>query len=285
MSELVISGLIKRRAQLAGDIENTHEALRKMVLDLESLDATIVQFDPDFQVETIKPKAFRPPKDWSNRGQMSRIILSVLRQAAEPLTTRDIAVQLLIERALDKSDLRLLRLMTKRVGVALRGQRENGVVRCDQGPGQYILKECLGDNPQDHQHSFIAKFCTEHSDPYPPCWMLMEALSFGAVSKIYKLAKGHIRQKISVAFNLQHDVLESWLHALSTGRNVCAHHGRVWNRSFTIWPKIPRAYRDIWAAESADKLYVLCAIKLVLPGNNTMAQSCFGGGGTAIRVN
>jgi hypothetical protein len=43
---------------------------------------------------------------------MSRIILSVLRQATEPLTTRDIALQLLIERALDKSDLRL-RLMTK----------------------------------------------------------------------------------------------------------------------------------------------------------------------------
>ena len=84
---------------MAGDIENTHEALRKMVLDLESLDATIVQFDPDFQVETIKPKAFRPPKDWSNRGQMSRIILSILRQASEC------------------------------------------VVRCDQGPGQYMLWE------------------------------------------------------------------------------------------------------------------------------------------------
>ena len=44
-----------------------------MVLDLESLDATIVQFDPDFQVETIKPRHFWLPKDWSNRGQMSRI--------------------------------------------------------------------------------------------------------------------------------------------------------------------------------------------------------------------
>ena len=44
-------------------------------------------------------------------------------------------------RALDKSDLRLLRLMTKRVGVALRGQRGNGLVRCDQGPGQYMLWE------------------------------------------------------------------------------------------------------------------------------------------------
>lgn len=139
MNEFVLNGLVKRRAQLAGDIENAHEALRKMVLDLESLDATIVQFDPDFQVETIKPKAFRPPKDWSNRGQMSRIILSVLRQASEPLTTRDIALQLLIERALDKSDQRLLRLMTKRVGVALRGQKENGLVQCEQGPGQYML--------------------------------------------------------------------------------------------------------------------------------------------------
>jgi len=112
-----------------------------MVADLESLDATIVQFDPDFQIESIKPKAFRPPKDWSNRGQLSRIILSVLRQASEPLTTRDNARQLLIERALDKSDQRLLRIMTKPVGVALWGQRENGLVRCDQGPGQYLLWE------------------------------------------------------------------------------------------------------------------------------------------------
>jgi hypothetical protein len=107
MNEFVLSGLVKRRAELAGDIENTHEALRKMALDLESLDATIVQFDPDFKVETIKPKAFRPAKDWSNRGQMSRVILSVFRQAAEPLTPRDVALQLLIERALDKSDQRL----------------------------------------------------------------------------------------------------------------------------------------------------------------------------------
>src|ERR1700710_1875189 len=107
MNEFVLNGLVKRRAELAGDIENTHEALRKMVLDLESLDATIVQFDPDFKVETIKPKAFRPPSDWSNRGQMSRIILSTLRQASEPLTSRDIALELLVARALDRNDQRL----------------------------------------------------------------------------------------------------------------------------------------------------------------------------------
>jgi hypothetical protein len=42
MNEFVLNGLVKRRAELAGEIERTHEALRKMVLDFESLDATIV---------------------------------------------------------------------------------------------------------------------------------------------------------------------------------------------------------------------------------------------------
>ncbi len=143
MTDYVLTGLVKRRAELAGDIENAHEALRKMITDLEHLDATIQQFDATYQVETIKPKAFRPPKDWSNRGQMSRIILSVLRQSAEPMTTRDIAYQLLIERALDKSDQRLVRLMTKRVGVALRHQRDNQIVQALEGPGQYNLWEIV----------------------------------------------------------------------------------------------------------------------------------------------
>ena|ERR1700753_3773600 len=99
MNEFVLNGLAKRRTELAGNIENDHDPLRKMVLDLENLDATILQFEPGYRVESIKARAFRPPKDWSNRGQMGRIILSVLRQAAEPLTTRDIALQLLVERA------------------------------------------------------------------------------------------------------------------------------------------------------------------------------------------
>lgn len=54
---------------------------------------------------------------------MSRLVLSILRQASEPLTSRDIALQMLIERAMDKSDQRLLGLMVKRARVALTIQR------------------------------------------------------------------------------------------------------------------------------------------------------------------
>jgi hypothetical protein len=50
---------------------------------------------------------------------------------------------MLISRALDKRDQKLLRLMTKRVGVALRIQRDNGVVVSDQGPGQFRVWEIV----------------------------------------------------------------------------------------------------------------------------------------------
>jgi hypothetical protein len=139
VTDYLLTGLVKRRAEITGEIERIHERLRQLLADLESLDRTIVQFDPDFQVEAIRPKAFRPPADWANRGQMSRIVLSILRQAAEPMTTRDIALELLVSRAMDREDQRLLRLMTKRVGVALRAQRDNAVVECRQGPGQFML--------------------------------------------------------------------------------------------------------------------------------------------------
>jgi hypothetical protein len=141
MDTFVISGLVRKRADLAGEIERAQSDLQRMIRDLESLDATIRLFDGDYQVEAIKPKTFRPPDDWAKRGQMTRIILDVLRQATEPLTTRDIAFQLMQERALDTGDVKMLRLMTKRCGVALRLQRDKGAVRSEQGPGQYMVWE------------------------------------------------------------------------------------------------------------------------------------------------
>lgn len=135
----VISALAKKRAELSGHIETTQAKLRQMILDLESLDKTLLMFDPDYRIETIRPKAFRPPEDWSKRGEMTRIILGILRQATEPMTSSDIAVQLIAERALDQTDAKLQRLMTKRVGVALRGLRDRDVARSKAGPGMSVL--------------------------------------------------------------------------------------------------------------------------------------------------
>ena len=139
----VVVALVRRRAAMAGEIEATYARLKTLVNDMETIDAAIVQFDPTYVVEAIRPKAFRPPEDWSNHGQMARMCLSILRQATEPMSSRDVAVEMLVTRALDRDDQRLIRLMVKRVGVSLRHQRDNGVVRSAQGPGMTLLWEVV----------------------------------------------------------------------------------------------------------------------------------------------
>ncbi|WP_197018417.1 hypothetical protein [Sphingomonas sp. URHD0057] len=135
----MVTGLVKKRAELAFDIERTHERLRELVNALEHIDGTLRIVAPDMELEAIRPKAFRPPDDWAKRGQMSRLVLSILRTSKEPLTTREIAAQMLLERAMDAEDQRMLRVMTKRVGVALREQRDKGRATSVDGPGQYQL--------------------------------------------------------------------------------------------------------------------------------------------------
>lgn len=139
----VISALSKKRAELSGDIERLQRELSDKIAALEKLDATLLLFDPSYEIASIKPKAFRPPADWSKRGEMTRIILGIMRKASEPLTSSDIAAQLIVERALERTD-KLQRLMTKRVGVALRGLRDRGIAVSKPGPGMSVLWQLAG---------------------------------------------------------------------------------------------------------------------------------------------
>jgi hypothetical protein len=66
-NSFVLPGLVKKRAELAGDIEGAQIALQQMIRQLDHLDETIRLFDADYQVEAIKPKMFRPPPDWAKR--------------------------------------------------------------------------------------------------------------------------------------------------------------------------------------------------------------------------
>jgi len=81
-----------------------------------------------------------------------------------------------------------------------------------------------------------------YREPYlPPVWMVAEVLSLGSWSNIFHNLKHRQDQKrISALFVLSPKVMASWLHALTYLRNLCAHHERVWNRSFTIKPIVAR---------------------------------------------
>jgi hypothetical protein len=142
MTDYMVTGLVKKRAELAGELANIHNRVAQLVRDIEHIDATLQIVAPDIVPEAIPPRLFQPPEDWSKRGQMSRLVLGILRNAKEPLASRDIASQLILERGM-AMDMKLLRLMTKRVGSALRDKREKGLVRTIEGAGLYQLWEIV----------------------------------------------------------------------------------------------------------------------------------------------
>lgn len=87
---------------------------------------------------------------------------------------------------------------------------------------------------------FIVDFRRKYNDPMPPSWIMLEIVSFGSLSKLYKnLVGAHDRRIIANYFGLDDKTFESWLHNFVYIRNVCAHHSRLWSRVMRITPRIP----------------------------------------------
>jgi len=89
---------------------------------------------------------------------------------------------------------------------------------------------------------FQSKYGDHHSDL--PIWMAIEIMSFGSVLTLYRGCSPSIRQTVAKPLGVHDTVFETWLLTLNTVRNICAHHGRLWNRELGTKPKIPRKNQD-----------------------------------------
>jgi hypothetical protein len=133
-----ISGLIRKRAELAGQLEAAQNTVRRLIIDLDNIDAAIHIFNPDIVLEAIKPKPL-PPKNQAFKGEVSRAVFGALRNSGRPMTAPELAQHVMAERGLDTSDKRLVKLIGKRVGACLRHHRTKGLVESEEGPGQFML--------------------------------------------------------------------------------------------------------------------------------------------------
>ena len=138
--EHVLSALVRKRAELAGETNALRERLTGIAADMDHLDATIRLFDPDFNLAAIRAKRPRS-SDAARPGEMSRFVLGVLREATEPIPTPAIAARMMAERGMDGQDRKLVRNVTKRVCMALGHQERRGTVRSQFGPERVKLWE------------------------------------------------------------------------------------------------------------------------------------------------
>ena len=94
------------------------------------------------------------------------------------------------------------------------------------------------------KETFIKHYKERYTDPSePPAWMSLEISSFGLLSKLFtNLKNDDCKTDITKYFGLKSaKLLQNWLRCFSLIRNICAHHGRVWNRRMTTirFPRKP----------------------------------------------
>ena len=93
------------------------------------------------------------------------------------------------------------------------------------------------------QETFISHYQRTYAEPrLPPIWAACEVMSLGQLSRwVSNLKFRRDRQRIAETYDLDEQVLCSFLHHLTHVRNLCAHHSRLWNRRFTITMRLPSA--------------------------------------------
>jgi abortive infection bacteriophage resistance protein len=118
--------------------------------------------------------------------------------------------------------------------------------------------------------TFIEHYKQNYTTPaYPPAWMSLEVITISLLSKLYaNLKKGDEKKKVATEFGLPNPlILESWMHAFAGLRNICAHHGRLWNRRFTIVPQLPYNMANTFIQNTNiydNKLYAqLCCMNYI----------------------
>ena len=192
---------------------------------------------------------------------------------------------------------RLVMRGTEHVEVALRGNWAYQLAL--QGDGHRYLDASLYTDRKEF-HSNLAKIAGEvgwssetyikhyrenyHAPALPPVWMVAEMMSFGQLSRWYSnLAERALRTRIAEPLGLPETVLVPLVRHIVDVRNICAHHGRLWNRGFRLPPKLAQKPAplmrtlDQGATQAPARLYNgLCMIghvvSTVAPDSTWMAD-------------
>ena len=91
----VTGALRNKRAELSGTLRQLEQQLARERTNLAHLDATLRLFDPTIRPQEIRPKPRRERNAWFRQGECLRLIYDALREAAQPVTTRDLAERIM----------------------------------------------------------------------------------------------------------------------------------------------------------------------------------------------
>lgn len=106
---------------------------------------------------------------------------------------------------------------------------------------------------EDYDGSLVHQSALEHylltygNPRLPPSWIVVEELTIGQLnSLISNLRKRTDRTEIARPLGINEQLLLSWMRTYVRVRNICAHHGRLWNRVLGVSPALPQSPSVPW---------------------------------------
>jgi abortive infection bacteriophage resistance protein len=142
----------------------------------------------------------------------------------------------------------------------------------------HFLENVKDETAKSKEH-FVTHFKKKYGDRHDflPIWMATEVMNFGTVLTLYSGCSNQVKNAVATCIGVPAKVLTSWLLALNTVRNICAHHSRLWNRVLGVKPSIPKRndYPD-WHVPTTvpnDRVFVILTIcrhslKKIAPQSN-----------------
>jgi len=119
-----VSGLVSKHAELSALREKYKAEIKKLTVDIDHLDAAIRLFDPNADTYAIKEYV---TKHRAEKGSVKRFVLNTLREAKEPLTSRQITELWAADRGLS-ADEATLNTLRKRIGACIKSCKEQGLI-------------------------------------------------------------------------------------------------------------------------------------------------------------
>lgn len=169
----------------------------------------------------------------------------------------DRKLRLLVTEAIERVEIALRSRWTNRMTLA-HGSHVHLNAECFQSGYDHVaLLAQLAGRTKDSNEVFVDHYRGKYDAPYlPPLWMVTELMTFGELSRWFA-ATSDPRVKTAVAKDLgmpSREVFEGTLQLLSYIRNICAHHGRLWNRqTVKRLPSIKRFREDLVISFDGDQ--------------------------------
>ncbi len=89
--------------------------------------------------------------------------------------------------------------------------------------------------------SCLKHYAIDLKEEYP-MWVFIELFTISDISKMYRISKNELKEKVAFKFNYKmsngYEFLEKHMHSITIIRNLCAHNSRLYNRLFVSKPNL-----------------------------------------------